>query len=204
VNVLVLAPHPDDESIGPGGTLALHASRGDSVHVLCLTSGESASADPHLPDTREAEVLEAVKRLGVELLPFPRLPDGALASAHGRAVGLVAQHLVELKPERLYLPHESDDHEDHRAVARIVRDAVKQSGISPWALGYEVWSPMPWFDQAEDISSVLDCKLHAIAAHQSQLKQFAYDRSARGLAMFRGALAAKCEAAEVFCSMDIG
>lgn len=210
MNVLVIAPHPDDESIGPGGTIARHVASGDGVYILVLTSGErgfpshDSTADHARRSLREAECAEASRRLGASLLPFARLPDGALSASSTVAAHALADALAALRPERVYLPHEADEHEDHRAVASILRAAVQRSGFVPWALGYEVWSPMPWFDQVEDISDVLDRKLHAIAAYPSQLAQFAYDRAARGLAMYRGAIAARCEAAEVFCSMDVG
>jgi LmbE family N-acetylglucosaminyl deacetylase len=148
--------------------------------------------------------MEAARRLKATLLPFARLPDGRLSDSTDRAAAVVAEAFRAFKPERVYVPHEADEHEDHRAVLPILRRAVELSGVVPWALGYEVWSPMSWFDQVEAIDDVLDRKLHAIAAYPSQLAQFSYDRAARGLAMYRGAIAARCEAAEVFCSMDVG
>ncbi len=210
MNVLVLAPHPDDESIGPGGAIVRHVTSRDSVSILVLTSGERGfpahdnTSDEARRELREAECVEAIRRLGATLLPFARLPDGRLSESSDRAVDVVEETLRVLRPERVYLPHEADEHEDHSAVLPILRRAAELSRVMPWALGYEVWSPMPWFDQVEDIAGVLDRKLHAVAAYPSQLAQFAYDRAAYGLAMYRGAIAARSDAAEVFCSMDIG
>lgn len=210
MSVLILAPHPDDESIGPGGAIVRHVASGDRVSILVLTSGERGfpehdiTRDEARRELREAECVEAARRLGATLLPFARLPDGRLGESTDLAADVVAEALRSLKPDRVYLPHDADAHEDHRAVAPILRRAVELSRVVPWALGYEVWSPMAWFDQVEVIDDVLDRKLHAIAAYPSQLAQFAYDRAARGLAMYRGAIAARSDAAEVFCSMDIG
>jgi LmbE family N-acetylglucosaminyl deacetylase len=208
VNVLVLAPHPDDESIGCGGTLVRHAVDGDRVVALVLTSGE-AGVPGAPPDAaraiREAECRQAVATLGAELAPFARLPDGALADHVDAAAAVVAPLLHDLRPERVYLPHDADGHADHAPCAAILRAAVARTGRpAPWALGYEVWTPMGWFDQPQDVTDTVDRKLAAIAAYRSQLDQFAYDRAAAGLAQYRGALACKSAAAEVFCSIDVG
>ncbi len=80
---LVLAPHPDDESLGCGGTLALLRRAGFTVHVVFITDG--TQSHPHSPsypaerlrDLREAEALEALRELGVSATDttFLRLPD---------------------------------------------------------------------------------------------------------------------------------
>jgi len=78
MNVLVIAPHPDDESIGCGGALCLHAGRRDPMAVVYLTSGELGMK--HLPRnkawlTREREAERATQILGVAKCFFLRLPD---------------------------------------------------------------------------------------------------------------------------------
>ena len=78
MNVLVIAPHPDDESIGCGGALCLHSRRGDRSSVVYLTSGELGLK--HLPRhdawlTREREAAQAAKILGIARMFFLRLAD---------------------------------------------------------------------------------------------------------------------------------
>src|SRR5213593_5174378 len=78
MQVLIIAPHPDDESIGCGGTLCLHAGRGDSIAVVYLTSGELGLK--HLPRnkawlTREREAEKAAKVLRAAPCFFLRMPD---------------------------------------------------------------------------------------------------------------------------------
>ena len=80
MNVLVVAPHPDDESIGCGGTICLHAGRGDRVAAVFLTSGECGLSDmPKLEATRmrEREAEEAAGILGIS----PRKADQVWANA---------------------------------------------------------------------------------------------------------------------------
>ena len=72
--VLVIAPHPDDEVLGCGGVLALHAMRGDRVRVVVLTDG-AAGGDA---EAREAETRAAATVLGLEQVEFLGLEDGGL------------------------------------------------------------------------------------------------------------------------------
>ena len=78
MNVVVIAPHPDDEAIGCGGSICLHHSRGDRVTAVFLTSGELGLK--HLPADeacriREAEARAAATILGIAAIDFLRLPD---------------------------------------------------------------------------------------------------------------------------------
>jgi hypothetical protein len=65
-------------------------------------------------------------------------------------------------------------------------------------LAYEVWTPLSEYDEVKDISAVMDRKLEAIRCYCSQLGQFQYERAVRGLNEYRGALAGRCQYAEVF------
>ena len=116
MNVLVLAPHPDDETIGCGGTLCLHRQRGDRTIVVCLTSGELGLK--HLPRRkawaiREKEARVAAKILDVAKVYFLRQPDWMLGD-HVEAAGNALRPVLEREqPQIIYLPHEGDGHPDH-------------------------------------------------------------------------------------------
>jgi LmbE family N-acetylglucosaminyl deacetylase len=206
MNVLVIAPHPDDESIGCGGALCLHAARGDRISVIYLTSGELGLK--HLPRktawrTREAEAVKAVTILGARKRFFLRLPDWFVGNHVDRAAARVAPLLKRLQPELIYLPHEKEWHPDHQAALPILRAALERAAIAPPGIrAYEVWTPLAAYDCVEDISAVMSRKLRALRAHRSQLKEFDYARAVTGLNQFRGELAAKCRFAEVFQAVD--
>ncbi|PYK98035.1 MAG: hypothetical protein DME19_14070 [Verrucomicrobia bacterium] len=207
MNVLVIAPHPDDESIGCGGTLCLHARRGDPITVAYLTSGELGLK--HLARnkarlTREREAARAARILGVSRLLFLRLPDWFVGENVDKAANKLVPFLKSAKPELIYLPHVREWHPDHKAALPIVRAALEAAGISgPTLRSYEVWTPLPAYDHLENISAVMPRKLRALRAHRSQLKDFDYPRAVTGLNQFRGALAAKCRYAEVFQMIDL-
>jgi LmbE family N-acetylglucosaminyl deacetylase len=202
MNVLVIAPHPDDESIGCGGALCLHARRKDLIAVVYLTSGELGLK--HLPRgkawlTREREAKKAARILGVTNQFFLRLPDWFVGDDAARSAKKLTPVLERTKPDLIYLPHAAEWHPDHKACLPIVRTALKRSGLAaPQLRTYEVWTPLPEYDHVEDITAVMPRKLRAVRQHRSQLDEFDYVRAVTGLNLFRGALAAKCRFAEVF------
>lgn len=207
MNVLVIAPHPDDETIGCGGALCLHAQRGDRVTVVFLTSGELGLKKLPREEAwkiREAEARRAGKILGLADVIFLRLPDWTLAEHTAEAVELLQPILKRETPQLIYLPHPLDGHPDHQVALPIVREALRRSkAAAPRLRGYEVWTPLPAFDEMENISAVMPRKLRALRAHRSQREEFDYVQATRGLNAYRGALAAKARFAEVFQILGI-
>jgi LmbE family N-acetylglucosaminyl deacetylase len=213
MRVLIIAPHPDDESIGCGGAAALHRERGDEVDAVFLTSGELGLR--HLPadqarSVREAEARAAAVVLGLRRTAFLRLPDWGCADAIEQGAALLGPLLSpeageESGPGLIYVPHPDEDHPDHAAAIAMVRAALaSRRPAAPWVLGYEVWTPLSRFDHVEDISPAMDRKLAAVRCHQSQLSSFRYDEAVAGLNRYRGELAARSRFAEVFLTLDAG
>lgn len=208
MNVLVLAPHPDDEVIGCGGTICKHSARGDRVVAVFLTSGELGLK--HLPrekawQIREAEATRAARILGLAKLHFLRQPDWMVGD-HPKAAAKALKRVLEAeKPGVIYLPHSNDGHPDHQATLPILRAALKRGrGLKPELLAYEIWTPLVTHDVAVDISKVMPRKLRALRAQRSQLGEFDYVRAVTGLNQYRGALAGKCRFAEVFQTLSLG
>jgi LmbE family N-acetylglucosaminyl deacetylase len=205
VNVLVVAPHPDDESIGCGGTVRLHVERGDRVDVVFLTSGELGLEDL-APDAarkvREDEAEQAAAVLGLTRLAFLRHPDWFLGDAADAACTDLVRLVEEWAPDRVLHPHAGDAHPDHAAAARIVEQVSTRVDRPFSRAAFEVWTPMTDFDDVEDISSVIERKRAAVGSYVSQLAKFRYDDAVEGLNRFRGALAGHCEYAEVFQLID--
>jgi N-acetylglucosamine malate deacetylase 1 len=182
--VLVAAPHPDDEILGCGGSIARHLDAGRHVSVLYLTSGEHGSATcppAGLGPLREQEAAQAMESLGIPAagLRFVRFPDGGINPAEPGQVAAVIAVLRELRPALLYVPHPGDASYDHRAAYALCWRAAAMAGSSnfpeygsphwiPAVLGYEVWSPIPEPSYLEDIGGVLDRKLAALACYQTQ------------------------------------
>jgi len=207
MNTLVIAPHPDDETIGCGGTLCLHQQRRDRVAVVFLTSGELGLRQ--LPrekawTVRENEAKAAAKILGLARVEFLRQPDWMLGDHLKTAARALRTVLLEEQPQLIYVPHEDEWHPDHQVALPMLRQALsKWRGTSPEVRAYEIWTPLTAHDHVEDISRVMPRKLKALRAHRSQLNEFNYERAVRGLNAFRGELAAKCRYAEVFQTVSL-
>lgn len=123
-NVLVVGPHPDDQEIGMGGTIALLSSQGHDVLLLDMTDGEPT---PHGDrETRGKEAARAAEILSEGGAPVRR----RLLGLRNRFVEhtIEARHLVAgamraHQAEIVFCPHPEDAHPDHVAVTRIVEDA---------------------------------------------------------------------------------
>src|SRR3954467_15356229 len=123
MNVLVIAPHPDDEAIGCGGSVCLHVKRGDRVSAVYLTSGELGLK--HLPKkkawaVREKEARQAAKIFNLRSVTFLRCSDWMLGDEISKAAALLRPLLKKLKPTLIYLPHPQEWHPDHKAALPIV------------------------------------------------------------------------------------
>ncbi|RYG65540.1 PIG-L family deacetylase, partial [bacterium] len=124
---LCVAPHPDDESLGCGGTLALLNEASNEVGVAWVSDGGLSHPNsvkyprPQLVQLREREALQALAQLGIgaDSAYFQRLPDGALPfpgdSGFQDAAASAQAVIEEFRPQTLLLPWRRDPHRDHRA-----------------------------------------------------------------------------------------
>lgn len=207
MNVLVIAPHPDDESIGCGGTIALHVARGDRIVVVFLTSGELGLKQ--LPPeeawrTREAEARQAADVLGIAGVTFLRFPDWFVGD-NVQEAGVALRPILQAEvPGIVYVPHPLEWHPDHKASLPVLAPAYKGLDVEPPIIrAYEVWTPLTEYDHVEDIGSAIEQKLAAIRCYASQIGELHYDRAIEGLNRYRGEMAARCAYAEVFSTPDI-
>ena len=203
MNVVAVAPHPDDEAIGCGGSIRLHAEAGDRVLAVFLTSGELGLKTLPAAEARamrEAEAEAAAALLGIAEVVFLRHDDWLLTDSVASVAAALAPILAREEPATVYLPHPGEWHPDHKAALPIVRQAL--DGRRPALRGYEVWTPLAEWSEVVDVSSVMDAKLEAIRCYRSQLEQFRYDDAARGLNEYRGTLAGGCRYAEAFSSPE--
>ena len=188
---LVVVPHPDDESLGCGGLLALLGDAGVDVHALLVTDGTASHPGSRAYDAsarralRDAEWVDALRCLGLEDATRHRLgcPDGAVpVAAHPRSDPVMAdlRALIDaVDPKLVLLPWRRDPHPDHRASHALVRAALRHRASVPRCIEYLVWAtergsvddwPRP--DETRtwrlDIAMARERKRQAIAAHRSQ------------------------------------
>jgi LmbE family N-acetylglucosaminyl deacetylase len=186
--VLVLAPHPDDETIGCGGTLALHAAAGDPVRVIILTNGAKGDMSGRFSREdyialRRRETMAACACLGITDVMFLDHEDRELANVPTLASD-VAALIDAFTPDVIYAPSPLEFHPDHRAAADAAERAVRLCKTPAELLYYEVGQPVQ-IDVLVDITGVLDKKHRAILQYQSQLDERPYNDVALALNRFR-------------------
>src|SRR5690606_13252175 len=131
-------PHPDDETFGMGGALALAVEQCIDVHVLVLTDGaQGGDSEPDLVLRRQQEVSQALKILGATNLTFFDEPDRGLQPS-ARIIAKVASIIDELRICTVFFPSPFEPHPDHRATTVIGWEAVRNAKIRPLAVAYEV------------------------------------------------------------------
>lgn len=179
LDILVVAAHPDDAEISLGGTIAASIRQNMQVGVLDLTSGEPT---PHGTLKRRAEeTARATELLGLRWRRNLGLPNRSLQATldHRRQL---AEVIREVKPQMLLVPYWQDVHPDHVAAAALCDEArfwakLSRSDLSgnPW------WTPVmlhyfsihlrihPSASIVMDISDVIETKMNAVTAYESQL-----------------------------------
>ena len=191
---LCVAPHPDDEALGCGGTLARLVAEGARVGIAWVSDGGLSHPNspshprPKLAALRETEALNAAHALGIGQTYFQRLPDGELPfpdhDGFAEAVASARAILAEFAPQTLLLPWRRDPHRDHRASWLIWASAARDEHLRRleylvWAFERAAQTEWPRADEARafrvDIAPFLPRKRAAIAAHQSQISDLIDD-----------------------------
>jgi len=211
-NVIVIAPHPDDETLGCGGAILRHREQGDAVHWLIVT-GMGENFPPQRIAARAVEIEAVTRNFGFASVHPLNLPTTALDTVPlGTMVGAIKAVFDAICADTVYLPYRGDVHTDHQ----IVFDAV--SSCTKWfrcpsikrILAYETLSETEFGINPDsngfrpnvfiDISAQLDRKIDILNCYAPELGSFPFPRSietVRAQAALRGATAG-CAAAEAF------
>jgi bacillithiol biosynthesis deacetylase BshB1 len=134
---LVIGPHPDDQELGMGGTIALLKAQGHHVHLVDMTTGEPTPRGSE--EIRAKEKAAAAKVLGVErtLLGLPNRQVVHSVDARHKLAAVIRAH----RPETLFVPYPVDAHPDHVAVTRIAEDARFDAKLTKTAIPGDPWHP---------------------------------------------------------------
>ena len=212
--IAAIFAHPDDEVLGCGASLALHADRGDQVRILLLATGLAARAKPSAAalKTLRTQAQAAAEVLGATSVDFADFPDNAMDSVPLLAVvKQVEQFLGRHGADVIYTHHAGDLNVDHRVTHQAVVTATRPT---PGAgdieiLASEVNSSTEWatpplapFVPTDfvDVAATLQRKIDALSCYASEVRGWPHPRSAdgvRALGRWRGT-SCGCEAAEAF------
>jgi len=207
--VLVLAPHPDDETFGCGGTIKHMTSFGTTVDVAFMTRGENGfestgqaqpAAQLQLATRREGEARQACRILGVSQTWFLNGSDGRLLQQPEMAP-VIARLLNQGNYQRVFCPWVEEAHDDHRATFQWLCHALT---LAPRAMDvwlYEVWTPLKP-NMVLPIDATVEAKQHAIDVYRSQLDVLDYRAGFMGLSAYRGLFCSPSRYAEAFITCD--
>lgn len=211
--VLVIAPHPDDEILGCGGTMARLIAEGAEVSVAIVTRGQQPQFPLEVVKQVSAEAKKAHALMGVARTFELDLPAAGLDRLSATELNAALAKLVnEVQPDTLFLPFIGDIHTDHQLAFLAAMVAARpRHGEAPRRIyAYETLSETNWYAPGItpafvpnvfiDISETLERKLDAFRCFESQVRAFPDERSIeaiRALATMRGA-SMYLKAAEAF------
>lgn len=194
--VIVFAPHPDDETFGCGGTIAKKLSEGYEVSIVFMTDGRNAylemfglTSEPtpyELKEIRKEEAKRVANILGVpkENLFFLDIEDGMLGKNKRKAQEKVIEILLSKRPAmEVYFTYEKDFHTDHRATNDIVKNSIEKLHFNPTEYQYTIARTCERIHSLEDalfnllrhniihvdISKFLPLKRRAMKEYRSQI-----------------------------------
>jgi LmbE family N-acetylglucosaminyl deacetylase len=206
VNILVVAPHPDDETLGCGGTLLKHKARGDATHWLICTDMDPADGYAQgLIASREREIaavaaiynFDSVTTLGLATTRVDTYPIRDVLSK-------ISEVMNAVQPSIIYLPFKEDPHSDHRRIFSaayactksfrypyiqklLMMETLSESEFAP-GIGGSGFTP----NSFSNITEYFDRKMEILNLYQSETGDHPFPRSmenVKALATLRGATA---------------
>lgn len=203
-NILFVAPHPDDETLGCGGTILKHKDNGDKIYWMIMTNISTAAGyDEARVIERQEEIDKVAKEFGFEDVFKLDLPATKLdIEPTGKIIGMIVDVIQEIKPEVVYIPYRNDVHSDHKITFDAVCSSTKtfRHPYIKKIMVYEVVSETEFAPSFQnnafcpngfsDISKYLDKKISIMVLYKGETAQHPFPRSIdniKALATFRGA-----------------
>ncbi len=126
MNVLMISVHPDDETLGAGGTLLKHGAAGDEIHWHIVTRGFEPKWPREVLEEKEREIAAVAEAYGMRTITRGNHSATALDQvAESALIDSIRDAIQSARPETVYLVHEGDVHSDHRATFAAVMSVLK-------------------------------------------------------------------------------
>ena len=200
MNVLVISPHPDDETLGCGGALMYHKKKGDNIYWLNITNIFHSKGWPKVKVEKRKKEISKVK----ELYGFTNFFNLKYATTEldtvpiSKIINDISEIYNTIKPEIIFAPHNSDVHTDHKIVFKALSSTFKwfRHPYIKSVLLYETLSETDFNflnsftpNTFINISDFLDKKIQIMSIYKSEIKEFPFPRSEKSiqaLAALRG------------------
>ncbi len=186
LDLLAIAPHPDDVELTCGGTMIKMAQAGYRTGILDLTRGETGSRGT--PETRLREAARAAKIMGTKVRQNLGFPDARLQVCDEYKAA-IAEVIRELEPHTVILPYWEGRHPDHYTAARLGYEACFIAGLKSYPLTGEAFRPFKILYAAAyadvrpticvDITAQYDRRRQAILSYASQFRPVKKDRQSK-------------------------
>lgn len=202
--ILVIAPHPDDEILGVGGTMIKHIKKGDEVYVCIVTRGYPPFFNEQRTEINRADARRCHSEIGVKQTVFLDFPAAALETANRFELnGKLLEVIKSIAPDEVYIPHIGDMQKDHKIVNEACMVALRPKYFPQVKkiLCYETMSETDWDlpnvhnafipNVFVDISDTLEEKKKALSYFSLQVSEFPDARSEGAidaLGKYRGSL----------------
>lgn len=197
MNILVIAPHMDDEVLGIGGAVARHAAEGDQVTV-CVVANRAYGHqyDSELIDREKAGARRSQAILGYQELIFLDLPDERLDQRVQDIIIPLEEVYLRVRPDVVYVNHGGDVNQDHQTVFRAALVVCRPHGAHKIKAFYSYETPsstdqMPALASSiflptryVDISNHLEQKLDALSCYEAEARDYPHPRSREGVSVY--------------------
>jgi LmbE family N-acetylglucosaminyl deacetylase len=185
-NAVVIAPHPDDECIGCGGSIVKHGNAGSRVQVVFLTNGDKGDFQSRFGenyiDNRKTAARKSMEILGVKDYELWGYEDRGLHLVEDEVMERLLHVVRSFSPSLLYAPSPYEVHPDHRTTSKIAMKLYELAKVT--LLFYEV--SMALFPNIlVDITDEMECKKRAIGSYTTELHYNNYISKMAGLNKFR-------------------
>lgn len=186
--ILVVCAHPDDETLGIGGTLALHAAKKDEISILIMTDGETSRRENIGIKSRQQQAINACKILGITDIEFLSFEDQKLDTIPLLELNKkIEMKMKKVNPTILYTHFWGDLNKDHRCVFESVAVASRPlknkklkkficfetPSSTDYTIGDETYKPNLFVD----IENVLSKKLEALSNYKNEINEYPHPRS---------------------------
>lgn len=192
MKILVLAPHPDDEVLGCGGTIRKHVEEGHEVFVCIGTKAYAPDWSEEFLKERPEEIKKAHEILGVKKTYFLDFPTVKMNTIPQKEVNDAFIRVVrDVNPDIVYIPHLGDLHGDHQILAQagLVGTRPLPGSSIRKVIAFESTHATEWGSMIKpfvpnmyvDIETAFPEKLKAMEAYKSEVKEYPHPRSLEGL-----------------------
>lgn len=213
MKVLIISAHPDDETIGAGGTIARHIANGDQVYWCVVTEGYTPTWPQEILDAARQQVFDVKELYGITEVFFLGFPTVRLNTVPYMELSSAIQKVVDkVQPEVVYTTPGTDLNQDHRIVfdCTLVATRPVPGCAVRRVLAYEIATTTRYGGSSgrggfipsvySDISGYMETKLSAMNLYETEIRSYPHPRSPEGIKILcreRG-LAVGVEAAECF------